>query len=264
MFITDDIVFLEMEKTGSTFATDVLETYCGGRLKEKHSSMRDHRDASKIIVSSVRNPWDWYVSMWAFSCSAQGELHHYFRDLPRSEFRRLRAERDFPSLLWFFIRTLTGRPDWMPLFSDPFDRSNFRKWLRLMLGREGQHIGARGYAASPVKTVAGYMTFRFLGLTTDYNAWIRVGRKCRTYKEIERFAENHSIAQKILRMEHLNEDLADLLVLAGVDVSVAALDEWRMANVSQRYDYRDYYDDPARELVRKRDRFIVDRFGYTF
>jgi hypothetical protein len=112
--------------------------------------------------------------------------------------------------------------------------------------------------------VAGYMTFRFLALTTDYNAWMQVGRKCRTRQELTRFADKHTIVHKILRMEHLNQDLADLLALIGIDVSVTALDEGRKVNVSPRLDYRDYYDDRTNELVRNRDGFIIDRFGYSF
>ena len=150
----------------------------------------------------------------------------------------------------------------MTLYADSFDKSRFREWLRLMLGPEGQCIGANGYASSPVKKVAGFMSFRFLALTTDNSQWMRTGRRCRSYDELTRFADDHMIVQKILRCEHLNEDLASLFGLVGMDVPASVLDERQKKNTSPHLHHAEYYDEETTELVRRRERLIIDRFGY--
>jgi hypothetical protein len=188
MFVSGKIVYLQMLKTGSTHTTAILQRYCGGRAprgEEKHSQLKDlRRHSSKLIVSSVRNPWDWYVSLWAFGCTGHGRLLHYFNNLPRSEIRQAVKHFDFGSALRFPLRTLLGRPDWKRLYSDPGNEAHFREWLRLLLGAEGLSIGSEGYASSPVKTAAGFMTYCFLALTTSYAEWMRMGRKCRSYDEL--------------------------------------------------------------------------------
>jgi hypothetical protein len=263
MFVTDKIVYLQMQKTGSTHVTNVLAKYCGGRYEEKHSQLKDHRQhGSRLIVSSVRNPWDWYVSQWAFGCTRHGELRRYFDNLPRSELRQAVRRGDFGSMLRFPLRTLIGRPDWQSLYSDPNNEANFREWLRLILEFEGLHIGSQGYASSPVKNAVGLMTYLFLALTTNYAEWMRTGRKCRTYDEVSVFADKYGIVNQVLRAETLNEDLFNLLKATGADVSRQEAAEWGKFNTSSRRVHSEYYDEETCRLVLQRDRFIVDRFRY--
>jgi hypothetical protein len=264
MLVTDKIVYLQMQKAGSTQATIILRRYCGGQTEEKHSQLKDrHRYGSRLIVSSIRNPWEWYVSQWAFGCTGHGELRRYFDNLPRSEIRQALKYSDFGSVLRFPIRTLLGRPDWKRLYSDPSNDQNFRDWLKLILGAEGLHISSQAYASSPIKRAAGLMTYLYLGLTTDYAEWMRTGRKCRTYDEVSAFADKHSIVNQVLRVETLNEDLLNLLGTIGVDVPPTEGAQWGKKNASFRRTSPEYYDEETAQLVASRDRFIIDRFGYA-
>jgi hypothetical protein len=264
VFVSDEIVYLQMPKTGSTHVTIVLHQYCNGaRDEEKHSRLKDHRPfASRLVVSSVRNPWDWYVSLWAFGCTGHGGFWHYFNNLPRSELREAVRHRDFGSVLRYPSRTLGGRPDWRRLYSNPNNAGHFREWLVLMLGSEGLHMGHEGYASSPVKRAVGFMTYSFLALTADYAEWMRVGRKCRTYEEVAAFADEHSIVDRVLRAETLNEDLLDLMDAAGIAVPPPEAADWGKHNVSVRRDSAEYYDEETLRLVQSRDRFIIDRYCY--
>jgi hypothetical protein len=263
MFASDKIIYLQMQKAGSTHATKVLQKYCEGRADIQHEQLKDpRRHASKLIVSSVRNPWDWYVSLWGFGCRREGGLRDYIDNLPLRELRIAVEQLDFQSVLNFPLRSWSGRPDWLRLYSDVTDAANFREWLKLLLGEEGQHIGLEGYAASPVKEAVGLMTYRFLALTTDYSAWMREGRKCRRYDDVVAFAQNHMIVNEVLRAETLNDDLLRLLKAAGVDVSPIDVVGWGKHNTTPRRAYIEYFDEETFGLVANRERFIVDRFGY--
>jgi len=267
MFVSDEVVYLQMQKTGSTHVTEVLQKYCRGSQEPKHSQLRDYDEyRERLIVSSIRNPWDWYVSLWAFGCLGRGGLRKYIDRLPRSEWRAARERNDLVSMAAFPFR-LIGRlvqdPDWRTLYSDTTNEANFRRWLKLVIGAEGRHIGKEGYASSPVKNVIGLMTYRYLALTTEYRHWISQGCKCHTYAELEQFAHKHSIVGTVLCMENLNEDLLALLNRLGVAVSAKDAAGWGKDNTTVHRRYRNYYDDETIRLVASRDRFIVDRFGYT-
>jgi hypothetical protein len=268
MFVSENIVYLQMQKTGSTHATILLEKYCGGRKERAHALLEDYeRYKSRHIVSSVRNPWDWYVSLWAFGCARQGTLRRYLKRLPWSELTEALRHRDphtvVTSMLRLLARPRNGR-DWAELYSDVMNKAHFRRWLGLLLGPEGRHIGVEGYASSAVKKAVGFMTYRFLALTTEYAQWTAYGRKCRSYEEVVAFADDHTITDRILRMESLNSDLLSLFTSAGIAVPPEDSSAWSAHNQSVHRGYDEYYDDDTRELVAKRDRFIVDRFGYEF
>lgn len=266
MYITNKIVFLQMQKTGSSHVTNVLRKYAKGKAREKHAQLTDYQAfKDRLIVSSVRNPWDWYVSLWAYGCSGKGGLQKYLTSLPVSELRHAVRSGDIGVSLRSVTRLASQagrRPDWTALYADAGNTANFRAWLRLMLGPEGQFISKEGYSASPIKAAVGFMTYRFLALTTAFGPWNATGRKLTTQEDVVAFADRHSIATRIMRMETLNADLLDLLHSIGVKVTLDELEAISKTNTSSHRKYTDYYDDETNQLVAKRDRFIVDRFDY--
>lgn len=265
MFVSDKIVYLQMHKAASTHITRVLQEYCDGHVVMKHAKLKDPRSSSSsFVVSSVRNPWDWYVSLWAFGCKGLkvGGLHNYFDDLPGSEIRLALSHLNVRCALTSAARALSGHPNWQRLYSDHRNEANFREWLKLILGSEGMHIGFEGYASSAIKRVVGLMTYRFLALTTDYVEWMRSGRKCRSYEEVVDFAEKHTILNDVLRVETLDQDILRLLEIAGINVSPTDAAHWGKHNTSVRREYSEYYDEQTSGLVKSRERFIIERFCY--
>jgi hypothetical protein len=107
MVITDKFVYIHKPKTGGTFVTSaLLKVYNGkwnflvharlaflkavhfenqfGRLSltaNKHGGCLDipkeHRE--KLIVSTIRNPYDYYVSQYEFSWWKRKEWHRYYK-----------------------------------------------------------------------------------------------------------------------------------------------------------------------------------------
>jgi hypothetical protein len=267
MFISKKIVYLEMQKTGSTHVRQVLKRYVGGKTGERHEQLVDYESMKdRLIASSIRNPWDWYVSLWNFGCSGSGGLARYLTHAPISEIRHATQHSGWGVGLSTAGRALArfGRhPQWRKLYSDRDNQDHFRAWLRLILGEEGLFIAKEGYAASAIKTEIGLMTFRFLALTTEFNAWNAVGRQTTSRERIRAFASTHGIARRILRMEQLNQDLHDLLAVIGKPVSIEELDAIGKTNASAHAKYGHYYDAETIELVAQRDWLIIERFGYT-
>jgi hypothetical protein len=83
MTITDDFIYLELQKTGSTHVTKLLQQLHKNNFVKigKHNTIKTMPKhvlvgfESKIKVGNIRNPWDWYVSLWSFGCQKRGGLH---------------------------------------------------------------------------------------------------------------------------------------------------------------------------------------------
>ncbi len=122
MVITDKFVYIHKPKTGGTFVTDaLLKVYDGkwnlfvhakltllkavrfknhlGELiltANKHGGCLDipagYRE--KLIVSTIRNPFDYYVSQYEFGWWKRKEWHRYYKKF--DEFKKYSAS--FPNL----------------------------------------------------------------------------------------------------------------------------------------------------------------------
>ena len=81
MFVSDQIVFIELQKTGSTHVRHLLTGLLGGSLKGKHNAPTPEILARGTpILGSVRNPWSWYVSLWTYGCQKKGVLYQRLID----------------------------------------------------------------------------------------------------------------------------------------------------------------------------------------
>lgn len=66
----------------------------------------------------------------------------------------------------------------------------------------------------------------------------------------------------VIRFEHLTEDLSRGLSTLGLPAEVNM--PRAKTSIRKDRDYRDYYTDETREVVRDKNSAIIDRFGYTF
>lgn len=110
MVITDKFVYVHKPKTGGSFVTDALLQLHGGKWNlflharlalqkhlrfenalgtliltaDKHGGCRNIPKAHlhKTIVSTVRNPFDYYVSQYEFGWWKRKEWHRYYKRLP--------------------------------------------------------------------------------------------------------------------------------------------------------------------------------------
>src|ERR1700761_4608499 len=85
MYEFPSFVYLDVEKTGTTFIFHVL-----GNFASEEAIQRDHHepmpldcDRSKFYFISVRDPLDSYISLYSFGCASRGKMRTRFdrRDL---------------------------------------------------------------------------------------------------------------------------------------------------------------------------------------
>lgn len=279
MVITDRLIFLMLEKTGCSHVGRLLERSVGGRsVNDKHDSLESNEDVrGRAVVGTIRDPWDWYVSLWGFGCDGEGEA--YERAVAHTSFLRSLTDHRLDNLgfgprlrhLEILYREL-DRPIalWRDLYADSNDPSRFRRWLKLVFEPARRYDLQRDYGFSSVSRFAGQLTYLYLQRFTPTEA--RVPRlygpfPIRSYRAMAAFDARHNLVDHFIRQERLADDLVRVLRHCGYDLSDAMEAEIRRApptNVSsRRRDLAGYYDRETIELVRQRERLVIDKHGYA-
>jgi hypothetical protein len=265
MIIGDNYIYLELQKSGCThirhLLTEVVGDGCDG---DKHNVLR-HKPRDKYVLGSVRNPWAWYVSLWAFGCNndhgAVKRRLAYPSSMSLGELLPGRLRRR----LWDGGRSEANK--WRALYQDAGDRDAFREWLNRIHDPKLSPDLRQGYDLHAVRRFLGFFSYRYCKLhLAGFNTW-RGRTILRSYALLQRWADHADLVDFMVRNEYLCEDLIAALDNIGQGLSDSMRDRIRSAapsNTSDHKDWRWYYDDQTRDLVARRDRFIIERHGYTF
>lgn len=268
MFVSDRIVFMEMQKTGCTHIRNLLKEFVGGRFVERHNQA-DPRlfTGNPSFFGSVRDPWDWHVSVWAYSCDRKGD--HYSNVSTRGIRLRDRGWRLHPFSL--LVEVAQSRPNWHPeqwkrTFRDANDPGAFREWLHMLHDDTYWPDVGEGYWRFPLNRFAGFMTYRYLRVFTCKRGELDKLKDVATPTQLLQHDRDSCFIDRFIRNENLESDLVDALKSAGIEIphqAAAALTARPRTNTSsKKRDFRHYYDAGTEKLVGDRDSLIVDKFGY--
>ena len=127
----------------------------------------------KHIIGSIRNPWDWYVSLWAFGCVGKERLYR----------RLIKEKSSFNHFIWRTGKELLVSKHlplvtikdsfasqrklaslWRRVYKDGLDAASFRAWLRLMFDPKRSADIHEVYGNSSLSRFTGFLTYRDLWL----------------------------------------------------------------------------------------------------
>lgn len=239
MFITDRLVYIQMQKTACTRIAEILAETVGGQSVDRKHGYLDQKPRNKIVVGSIRDPWAWYVSLWAFGCTGRGGV----------------------------LAQLKGDPQWMALYADASDPRLFQAWLKqVYTERYANRIHRGAYGRFSLCGVVGFMTYRYLYL---HNVGIGLdgAPDFAGYDELKTYDQRHNMVDAWIRAEVMAHDLARALVRAGYQVDAVMrtrLNELCQVrtNTSDHLDTMAYYDEESARMVMDRERLIFERHGY--
>lgn len=274
MVETDRLLYIDLHKTGCSHIRRILGEIVGGRVIGKHNRPRV-MPRDRVIVGSVRNPWDWYVSLWAFGCSRQGAVYGrttrhftswYYRTGLMQEMGQVRW-RALPVAATVWHDVVKPARAWREVYEDPEDPNLFRRWLGLLFDRRRRFDLGEGYAFTTLSRYAGLLTYRYVKLFSRDVSTVFAGGGPRSPDELAEFDKQSNALDAAIRTESLENDLKNALCLAGYALSeeeVQRIDDAgrRKTNRSEHRPPRDYYDDETRELVAQRERLIIRKHGY--
>lgn len=269
MVISDDIIFVQVPKTGCSHVAKLLEEYAGGVEEGKHRRLpKKHLVDSRTIVGGVRNPHDWYVSLWAYACLQKGGVYQATVNPRTLQYvPRICGQWCFVKpwrLLSYLQASITRKPDeWKPLYADSNNPELFREWLRKINNPENRFVLSEGYGCSSLSSFAGLLTYRFLFLAT-FRIRELYRSKFKSINDLVKWYNSHSYFDAVIRTEYLVSDFITLMDQAGVGISEQERNEITNAgptNQSKRSrDLSFYYDDDTFELVKHREAFLFNMF----
>jgi hypothetical protein len=239
----ETFVYLDVQKTGSSFISHLLDNFCS----EKQIRFRKHGrgdrkyDPNKFYFISVRDPFDQYVSLYSHGCDGYGGVY-----------QRLKTE---------------GRED---LYDSSW--SGFKRWLRFVLRPGSAEILDTNYAASSSGTLCkliGLQTYRFLELALRNSG--DTLDACASKDDIRNAYNTQKLPSFVIRHETFNRDVEELLTtrlrdsISDLDGAMKLLRDGTKINASTRVDT--FEPDPkvgqkVRDMLHEREWFLKEIFGY--
>lgn len=265
MYISDRLVYLELEKTGSTHVIRMLRKLEeGGVIEGKHNrASPELLKSGRAMMGSIRNPWDWYVSQWGFGCESQGGLFLRQTGMGISGY----GMREHP---YFALRSILHQPwkpikKWQYVYEDIKDPERFRLWLAMMFDPAHKQDIGNGYGHSNLSAFAGYFTYSYLYLYSRNIAGL-YDSSMRHEGDVCVFDQQQNMLDYMIRNEYLDEDLIQAIGELGIvldDEKHAMLSTAFRTNESARErDLSFYYDQYSLDLVAERESFIIAKYAY--
>jgi len=280
MLICDKLVFIELQKTGSTHIKQLLRELVGGVNDGKHNTPDERMlQCGKPFVGSVRNPWLWYLSLWSYGCQNKGELFERLTNEKR--WKRLgdksmaRRERETTASATMAADGDDASARRLPMhwnaerakywYADPDNAEAFREWMQAVLGRRVlRHMLMAGYGKSPIGKAGGLMTYRYFNLFVKGSE--AAGPTMNNLLSLRLLDRANCIVSHFIRNESLADDFVQMLQSCGIDLSDPQRESVmsaRKVNTSTRpHGPSYYYDEASIKLVARRERFIIEKFGY--
>ncbi len=269
MFLTNDFCYLEMMRSGSTHIHKMFQKFVPEGRQIGHHGPADTNilKSKRKFVGSIRSPWTWYLSVWSFGCENGGHLHHrltekkiYFDQLGF----RLKPYL-FPYV--FFQQFFKPLQQWRMLFSDSDNYDNFRKFLKLIYSNKRVFDLGDGYAFSPMHKFSGIMTYYYVWLHSSKRNLIYSGT-VDNYEKLKDFDKHFNILDYVIKNENLENDFFDFLEKVKVKIDKNKKDDMKKLDKSSKtlkknsLDY--YYDKESIELVREKEKLIIDKYQYKY
>jgi len=268
MFLSEKFCYLDLHRTGSVqlqkmFKIKVPE----GKITGNHNRASEKViNSRRVFVGSIRNPWDWYVSVWSKGCDHTG--YSFKRHTNKFFFSNLGFKiNPFFATIIFLSQFFKPTEKWKALYSDNKSKKNFRKWLNMIL-KERIYDEEAGYGLSSIKKQCGLYTYKYLGLFSTDTSLLFQRNKHMSYKEIEEFDKKNNLINYFIRTESLVKDFCDFLNTINIIVTKDEFDFFcnlEKSNFSKKRElFNYYYDKETIQLIEQMDRLIIEKHGYSF
>jgi hypothetical protein len=230
MVIHDKFIFVHMVKTGGSFLQHYFGKYVEGSRgtgpgAKRHKTARTVELEPQFKFGVHRNPFDWYVSWWAFQANQKK---------PGNSLPDLLVTADFP------------------------------KSIQNLDKAEGIHKQTKSPLSLDFNVMQkfdiGVMTYKFLEMFCDFN-WVLSSQR------FDGFTPGLFMIHTTIPMEDLRDQLVQLFKLQIFPLSdrqKSVLYNLPVKNVSNREDFRAYYDKSTRAWVAHKERHLLNLFDYRF
>ena len=235
MITTEKFVFIHMHKTGGQSINHIVEQ-CIPSFQQIGYHYPHHLLPSEYsalpIVGMVRNPWDWYISWYAFNIHMKGANPLFFilSDACQADYKKT-------------LKNLIS------LGSDTPASQNYRNALVEILPETLDGNQGVGLTKDDIR--------HFNDDDNGYYSW--------QFKRMHGNLESKNTY--IGRFENLQDEFLSIMDKLCVEETDSIREKFKGAahlNKSSHSHYSRYYDDELRDLVAHKEALLIDKYGYEF
>ncbi|NQZ68175.1 MAG: hypothetical protein HRT89_08895 [Lentisphaeria bacterium] len=265
MFKCDQLIYLQMQKTGCSHIAFLLSKLFDGQIIGKHTpAPQEDIESNTYIISSIRNPWDWYLSLWTFGVQGGGSFMKNLTerkplDALKSAIRN--PKKNGMAMFREFTKDVSS-------LNKVYDKSDsvesFRTWLKMVHHPDNRRSSGH-YEKTAIIDFAGYMTFRYLRLCCQNVRQLNDPKLIANFSDLSEFENANCYVSFFIRQESLEDGICET-----VEKFRALTEEEKefiygagKTNTSHRpLSISDYYDKETVELIGSRERLLIEKFDY--
>ena len=270
MYLSKNFCYLELHRTGSTHISDLLKKYCPDGKSIGFHNRADQKtyNSNIFFLGSVRNPWEWYISLWAKGCDKIGEP--YKRLTSKKIYFNNVGLKTKPFLAPYIFIQQFKKPlqKWKDVYSDYKNPNNFRAWLKLFLNDRVYDDGT-GFGLSSIHTFSGQLTFRYLVLYSKKKNKL-FKNSIKNIHDLKRFDQDENVLNYTIRNENLENNFLEFLNKINIKINpnqektLRSLTDERPKKSFQLSNLHDYYDQECIDIIYKKEKLIIDKYNYDY
>ena len=260
-------VFLELGRTGSTYARYILvqipNSYGVGKKHNNYNSLNISKKKEfeqKYKIGTIRNPFEFYVSLFVFCCEKRGGLYDRITKKP-DIFSYYNYSDIFKTIYLHF----KYKKKWLRVLDNRNSNENFKHFIKLLFDINPEAMGNH-YGLSKLNNSIGLLTFNYLKLYSKN--FINESKTLKSYKEIVEYDKKNNFMDCVFRNESLAQDILDnykFYADSEDTIKKAILNRPKRSKTSTvKKPFHLFYDDELKEIIFKKDQFIFEKYGYCF
>lgn len=268
MFISESLIYIHMQKTAGSHIVRLLNKFFDGEVVGKHNAATPATlNKNSFVISSIRNPWDWYLSLWTYGVQGNGAFAN--RLTQKSLLYPLKSSLLNPQETFANFRDERRKDirQWRQAYADGDNVESFRSWLKLIHDPQNSLLLGEGYGSTVLPERVGIMTHRYLSLCCFNTSELKNPQLVSSDADLKRFDANNCYVHQFIRQENLESDFCDAIEVVRelTDQERAIVFSGQKTNASKRsLEISDYYDPPSVDLVGQREKLLIEKFGYRF
>ena len=227
LFIKNNYIYVHIPKTGGRFVEETCRkmNFFKPELLTRHSFVSDIDFSNFKFVSTIRNPWDWYVSDWNFW---KGKLKEDYRKNKTSHFYHWKYANNFNEHLEYML-------------DDDEIRKKAERNEELKIG-DGINSNQSSIFKKMHEKGCGYYTM----------VWKTM---C--------FKDNKDLIDIYMKTDNLNKDFIKAFSIENSSRQ-KMIEEMDRVNTTIHRPYWVYYSDKTRELVAQKEKEMIEKFNFVF